>query len=154
MTRRTKIIAALAAVASVAGLGGAYAHYAYRGHGWHGWHQGRHHGFQSFACAADRGDRIESMIDRVHRDLALRPEQEAAWTALAQAVRDAVATLEGACAQPVGDDASARLARAEAMLDAGLSAVRAVRPSLDAFIAVLDEEQRRALDALALHRRG
>jgi len=50
--------------------------------------------------------------------------------------------------------AAASLERMEALMEAGLAALREIRPAFDALYAVLDDAQRKTLDGAFAHRAG
>ncbi|MDX1540727.1 MAG: Spy/CpxP family protein refolding chaperone [Geminicoccaceae bacterium] len=144
------------------GVAGAALHAGERhGGGFHaahfaGGHHGRGHGMMmGRMCSDQRAEWLDERIAVVESFVDFTPEQEPAWSALKESVRDgservgeACASLEGAEDGPVG-----RLARMETMLAAGLDVVQGVRPAFEDFYAVLDEDQQAALDRL-IERRG
>ncbi|MHA1113684.1 MAG: Spy/CpxP family protein refolding chaperone [Alphaproteobacteria bacterium] len=119
------------------------------------------------ACQGGGLDRIESVVENF---VSFTPEQDAAWKNLSAAMRAAHAERQAACETMRADDmrdggkgdeqreqarpatAPDRLARMESRLEAGVAAVRGIRPALDAFYATLNEDQREALDEMMGHR--
>jgi hypothetical protein len=161
MKRRHLIIGgAAAAVALALGLFGVKAgHYAAFAHGrnhdavhgaWHGggWHEGRHGGGMAHFCTDAGGERFDRMAQHIKSELAMTAAQEAAWDEFSEAWREGEKHLRAACdtAESERPGMDGLLARAEIQLDAGLGAVRAVRPAFEAFYATLDDTQRRTLD--------
>jgi hypothetical protein len=144
-TRRTKIVLAAAALAA-----GALPTLA-AGSSWHGgwgqgWGNGRHARHADW-CAAGGETRLGEGMALIEMHLALKPDQQHAWARLAEAVERSGRDLKAACASTAADTPAA-LARLETSIEAGLSAVRALRPPLDALYAQLDPAQRTRLDGL------
>lgn len=107
------------------------------------WHHGRDHGgMMERLCSERRSDWLDDRIDFVESFVDFTPEQEPAWVALTAAVRGGGERIGEACGalEAASDDPTGRLARAEVMLEAGLDAVRAVRPAFEDFYAVLDDD--------------
>ena len=97
-------------------------------------------------CSRTRLAFVESFVD-------FTAEQEPAWQQLTAAIRAGGAKVGEACAKLEALDTSAtapaRLARIELLLSTGLDIVQEVRPAFDQFYAVLDDDQKAALDKLA-----
>ena len=106
-----------------------------------------------------RSDWIEVRLGLVESFADFNPEQAEAWTQLTEAVRAGSTKVGAACAEfeaeGPAENAPERLARAEAMMAAGLGIVQELRPAFDDFYAVLDDEQKAALDRVVTkwHRR-
>jgi hypothetical protein len=129
-------------------------HGEYYGGGW-GHHEGfRHH--EMGPCGARGAYMIERMDRFVSRDLELNGTQEAAWKDVVDTADAARVKAKEACADQ--DDwkgtAPERLARAEAMMQAGLDAVHEVRPKFDAFYDTLTDRQKQRLDDMTVARHG
>lgn len=153
------VAAGIGGLAIAAGLGAAERFNA--GGDRHGWHHGWHHGaggggpMLGRLCSERRDDWLDGRIDLVESFVEFTPEQQPAWDALTVALRSGSERLGAACADLAGaerQDAGARLARLETMLQAGLDVVHTVRPAFDDFYAKLDDDQRAALDRLLEHR--
>ena len=122
-----------------------------------GWHHSRGQGpMMGRLCGDQRGAWLEDRIDLVESFVDFTPEQTPAWTALTEAARAGEARIGQTCEELDGasDDPVGRLARLETMLGAGLDVVRTVRPAFDDFYAVLEPNQRAALDRLIERRHG
>jgi hypothetical protein len=120
--------------------------------GWrHGWH-GRGHGrFAEHVCSDARDEILEDQLALVESFVDFTDEQEPAWQHLTAAIRAGSAKVGEACADLEAPDptASAHLARVELILSTGLDIVQQVRPAFEQFYAVLDDDQKTALDKLA-----
>jgi LTXXQ motif family protein len=138
-TRRTRI--AVAAVALAAVLPSLAA-----GASWHDWGRGRQGGSAGW-CQRGGSDRLAEGIALIEMQLALKPAQQDAWARVAEAVERVRRDLAGLCGGPVADVPSG-LARLETGIEAGLKAVRELRPHLEALYAVLEPGQRARLDGL------
>ncbi|MBM3532798.1 MAG: hypothetical protein FJX60_07165 [Alphaproteobacteria bacterium] len=143
-TRKTKI--ALAAAALAAGAVPTVAVGSSWHGGWGGWGQGRHARHADW-CAPAGEARLAEAMALIEMHLALRPDQQHAWARLSEAVAQAGQAVKIACSAPASDTPSA-LARLEAGMQAGLGALRALRPSLEALYTELDPDQRTRLDGL------
>jgi len=99
-------------------------------------------------CTAGEGEHFERIAAHIKPELELTAIQESAWNEFAAAWNTGEARLRESCdaADAAGDGAGNLLARAEIQLDAGLDAVRTVRPAFEDFYATLDNDQRRTLD--------
>lgn len=135
---------------------------AYRGHPFHGIsHYGnrrsgdRAHGFARL-CDTTHERRTAAVLAFVERTLDLRPDQRAAWTSLTDALRAAQKNIGAACtkAKRGGQNGSAvvSLANAETLTEAGLAAIRRVRPAFDAFHRALSADQKARLDRILSRR--
>jgi hypothetical protein len=119
--------------------------------GWrHGWHGGGHGRFAEFACSDARDEILEDRVAFVESFVDFTDEQEPAWQQLAAAVRAGSAKVGEACGELEAPDptAPAHLARVELILSTGLDIVQEVRPAFEQFYAVLDDDQKAALDKL------
>jgi hypothetical protein len=124
--------------------------------GWHG--HGRHHMARRL-CSDERDAWIEDKLELVESFVDFDDEQRPAWDALAEAVRAGSGRVGESCAgldlEALPASAPARLEQMELMLSTGLDVVREVRPAFEQFYAVLDDQQKAALDRLTTrHRDG
>ncbi|MBR0682915.1 hypothetical protein GXW74_20655 [Roseomonas eburnea] len=96
-------------------------------------------------------ERVEGGLAFLRAELRIRPDQEVAWTGFAGKIRDAAARYRAAVAQMPrpGAGLEGRLAAAEARLAAELARAQACREAAAALLPVLDDAQRRTVDALA-----
>ncbi len=132
--------------------GAILAHFSGRRHGWRRGHASGHRDL----CAGVRGRGVEDAIQLVEGIMDFTPEQAGAWQSLADALRSGGVKLDRACGDPgPGAEATAprTLAGLEAMLAAGLEAVRGARPAFEGFYAALSDKQRRAIDDFVSRRR-
>jgi hypothetical protein len=139
--RRTKIALAVAALAGVPTFAAASWHGGW-GQGWHGRHA-RHADW----CGGAGEARLGEAMTLIEMQLALRPDQQDVWARLAEAVERSSRELEAACGATAAT-APAAFARLEAGIEAGLKAIRELRPHVDALYAVLDPDQRARLDGV------
>ena len=119
--------------------------------GWHhSWHDGGRGRFAEFVCSDARDEILEDRVAFVESFVDFTNEQEPAWQQLAAAIRAGSAKVGEACAELEAPDptAPAHLARVELILSTGLDIVQQVRPAFEQFYAVLDDNQRTALDKL------
>lgn len=125
----------------------------------HGGHFGRHgHGHRlGRLCSERRDERLADLVGFVESFVDFTPEQSTAWSGLTTALDDGSKRIDAACTalEAAGrpETAPDRLARLETLLEAGLDAVREVRPAFEGFYATLDDQQKAAVDRLAMHRR-
>jgi LTXXQ motif family protein len=120
--------------------------------GWrHGWHGGARGRFAEFVCSDARDEILEERVAFVESFVDFTDEQEPAWQQLTAAIRAGSAQVAEACAELEAPDpnAPAHLARVELILSTGLDIVQQVRPAFEQFYAVLDADQKAALDKLA-----
>ncbi len=139
-TRRTKIAvtaAALAGVLPTLALGSS----------WHGGWGERRHARHADWCGTNGEARLGEAMTLIEMQLALKPDQQDAWARLAEAVERSGRDLKAACGTAAAD-VPGELRRLEAGIEAGLTAVRTVRPHLEALYVVLAPEQRARLDGL------
>lgn len=137
-----------------AGPGAEPAHFGGRHHGWSMGMRGR--GLRRL-CGARRDQRIEDMVALIQGFADFTPAQTDAWSKLIGAVRAGSASIGKACEEVRGagrpKTAPEKLARVEAMMATGLGVVQQVRPTFEAFYAVLSDKQRKAVDGLFLRDR-
>jgi hypothetical protein len=123
----------------------------------HGWRGGGHGRFAELVCSDARYEMLEDRLAFAESFVDFTPEQEPAWQQLTAAIRAGSAKVGEACTEFESLDtpatAPARLARVELMLSTGLDIVEGVRPAFEQFYAVLDDDQKAALDRLATHHR-
>lgn len=119
-------------------------------HGWHGGDRGR---FAEVVCSDARDQTLEDRLAFVESFVDFTDEQEPAWQQLTSAIRAGSARVGEACAEleAIDTTAPAHLARVELILSTGLDIVQQVRPAFERFYAVLDDDQKAALDKLASH---
>jgi hypothetical protein len=120
--------------------------------GWrHGRHGGGHGRFAEHVCSDAHDEILEDRLAFVESFVDFTDEQQPAWQQLTAAIRAGSAKVGEACAEleAIDTTAPAHLARVELMLSTGLDIVREVRPAFEQFYAVLDHDQKTALDKLA-----
>lgn len=116
----------------------------------------RHHG-GGFAhlCQGDHGAMLAAVIIYLERRLDPNETQAEAFARLTDALRSGAATLAAGCFETEAPeqraDAPSSLAATEAMLAAGLEALRTIRPAFDMLYAMLDARQREVLDEVLAH---
>lgn len=124
------------------------------------WHGGGH-GPGRFAerlCSDERDTMLDDRLSFVESFARFTPEQQPAWQQLTATVRAGSAEVGEACVEfetlQEEPNAPARMAQAELVLGTALGIVQEVRPAFDDFYAVLDDDQKAALDKMAnRHRR-
>ena len=125
------------------------------GHRWGG-RGGQARAFEHI-CGEERGERLDQMIGFIETFVDFTPEQAGAWQGLVDALRNGSDTVGESCASltPLPADATApeRLAQIELVATTGLDVLREVRPAFDRLYAVLDDDQKEALDGLINRRR-
>jgi LTXXQ motif family protein len=111
----------------------------------------RHGGIPSLAqmCGDDRSDVAGLPIDQIQQAIQPNEGQRAALDDLANASIQAAAAIRAACPTRVVLTAPGRLAAMQQRLEAMTSGVALVRPPLDKFYGLLDDEQKARLNALA-----
>jgi LTXXQ motif family protein len=120
--------------------------------GWrHGWHGGGRGRFAEHVCSDARDEILEERLAFVESFVDFTDEQEPAWQQLTAAIRAGSAKVGEACAELEAPDttATAHFARVELILSTGLDIVQEVRPAFEQFYAVLDDDQKAALDKVA-----
>ncbi len=124
------------------------------GHRWGG--RGQARAFER-VCGEERDERLTQMITFIESFVDFTPEQVGAWQGLVEALRSGSDTVGASCANltPLPEDATApeRLAQVELVATTGLDVLRQVRPAFDTLYAVLDDDQKAALDGLINRRR-
>lgn len=170
MTSRTKFILAGLAAATV-GLTAASA-IAHRGHHWDGFHKGRHFGHggsigfldRSFSspgrspfCRSNSAEFTDVMLVRLEHRLKISDDQKSSFDTFKTATRNAVEKLREGCPEGRrGRGANAdgerkrpspvdRLARRQMQLESSLEALKVYRPAVEAFYAVLTDDQKKTL---------
>jgi LTXXQ motif family protein len=103
-------------------------------------------------CGDDAGEVATLPIDQIRQTVQLSDEQRTALDDLATASIDAAQTIRAACPMQAGLTASARLAAMQQRVEAMISAVARIRPPLEKFYELLDDEQKGRLAALAEQR--
>lgn len=141
-TRKNRIaLAAAALVGAVPAIAAASWH-----GGWQGWGHGRHARHQHDWCAGGEA-RLGEAMALIEMQLVLKPVQQDAWARLAEAVEKTGRDLKAACGATAADTPS-EFRRLEAGIEAGLAAVRTIRPHLEVLYAALEPDQRARLDGL------
>jgi len=100
-------------------------------------------------CGDDSRDVAGLPIDQIQQAIQPNEAQRAALDDLANASIQAAATIRAACPTRVVLTAPSRLAAMQQRLEAMISGVALVRPALDKFYGLLDDEQKARLNALA-----
>ena len=119
--------------------------------GWrHGWHGGGHGRFAEHVCSDARDEILDERLAFVESFVDFTDVQEPAWQQLTAAIHAGSAKVGEACAELEAPDptAPAHFARVELILSTGLDIVEGVRPAFEQFYAVLDDDQKAALDKL------
>jgi hypothetical protein len=92
------------------------------------------------------GERIPAWSDwpteQISRQVVVDPSQQTALDELKSATARAVQILQSACPSEVANTPLGRMQAIESRLDTMLQAVRTIRPALDAFYNVLNDEQK------------
>jgi hypothetical protein len=122
--------------------------------GWrHGWHGGGRGRFAELVCSDARDEMLEDRVAFVESFVDFTDEQQPAWQQLTAAIRAGSARVGEACVEVEALDtpetAPGHLGRLELILSTGLEIVQEVRPAFEQFYAVLDDDQKAALDKLA-----
>jgi hypothetical protein len=104
-------------------------------------------------CGDDSRDVAGLPIEQIQQAIQPNEAQRAALDDLANASIQAAQTIRSACPTHVVLTASGRLMVMQQRIEAMISAVALVRPSLEKFYALLDDEQKALLNALAEDRR-
>ena len=100
-------------------------------------------------CGDDSRDVTDLPIDQIQNAIQPNDVQRAALDDLANASIDAAQTIRAACPTQVVSTAPGRLAAMQQRIEAMISAVANVRPPLEKFYGLLDDEQKARLNALA-----
>src|SRR6516164_4279290 len=112
--------------------------------------RGRRHGrIISFAsmCGDAKDDAATAAVDQIRQVIQLNEEQSAALDDLAGASVEAAKIVRAVCPGEVAATAALRLAAMQQRLEAMVSAVARVRPALERFYELLDDEQKGKLEA-------
>lgn len=126
----------------------AWAHSKSASHGiWSSHGSGHMNGIGHF-YAAKEGAQFDKLAAYLKPKLKLNDVQETAWMDFAAVWRESETDLRQSCdgADNSPEGMGGLFARAEVQLDAGLTAVRKLRPAFERFHATLDAEQKRILD--------
>lgn len=145
-TRRNRIAVAAAVLVGAAPTIAAASWHG----GWQGWGHGRHARHQHGWCAGSDA-RLGEAMALVEMQLALTPQQQDAWARLAEAVEKTGRDLKAACGTAAGD-VPGEFRRLEAGIEAGLVAVRTIRPHLETLYSALAPDQRARLEGLLKRR--
>lgn len=108
----------------------------------------------SGTCNAEQSTATVWPGDLIERNVKPTDAQQAGLKVLQNATANAADILKSSCAPQDALTPPARLAAAEAKLDAMLQAIQAVRPALDNFYGSLTDEQKAAFDAIGPARNG
>ncbi len=100
-------------------------------------------------CGDDSRDVAGLPIDQIQNAIQPNDAQRAALDDLANASVKAAQTIHAACPTQVASTAPGRLAAMQQRIEAMISAVEMVRPPLEKFYGLLDDEQKARLNALA-----
>jgi hypothetical protein len=100
-------------------------------------------------CGDDSRDVADLPIDQIQNAILPNDVQRAALDDLANASIHAAQTIRAACPTQVVSTAPGRLAAMQQRIEAMISAVTSVRPPLERFYGLLDDEQKTRLNALA-----
>jgi hypothetical protein len=99
-------------------------------------------------CGQDSRDIAGLPIDQIQKAISPNDAQRAALDDLANASVKAAQDIRAACPSQIALTAPARLAAMQARIEAMISAVGVVRPPLEKFYALLDDDQKARLNAL------
>jgi hypothetical protein len=100
-------------------------------------------------CADDSRDAAGLPIDQIQQAIQPNEAQRAALDELGNASIQAAQTIRAACPTQVASTAPGRLAAMQQRIEAMISAVALMRPPLEKFYGLLDDEQKARLNALA-----
>ena len=100
-------------------------------------------------CGDDSRDVAGLPIDQIQQAIQPNEGQRAALDELANASIQAAQSIRSACPTQVASTAPGRLAAMQQRVEAMISAVALMRPSLEKFYGVLDDEQKARFNALA-----
>ena len=111
----------------------------------------RHDRLPSLAqmCADDSRDAAGLPIDQIQQAIQPNEAQRAALDELGNASIQAAQTIRAACPTQVAATAPGRLAAMQQRIESMISAVASMRPPLEKFYGLLDDEQKTRLNALA-----
>jgi hypothetical protein len=116
--------------------------------------QGTASNYLTKLCGADSPDIIGLPVDEVRQAIQLNDEQRAALDDLANALEKATQDIKAVCPTDFTLTAPGRLAAMQRRLEAMIAGVATVQPLLEKFYALLDDEGKARLTALADERRG
>ena len=108
------------------------------------WMLGRH-GFGT--CGPAVSGFVEWRTERLVEDIKLSDSQRAKFEEFKAASVKAADTMRAACQQDIPGTIIGRAEAMEKRMDAMLQAIRATRPTLEAFYATLDEDQKSKLNS-------
>ena len=113
--------------------------------------RGRHDRVPSVAkmCGDDSRDVAALPIDQIQQAIQPNEAQRAALDELANASIQAAQTIRSACPTQVASTAPGRLAAMQQRIEAMISGVALMRPPLEKFYSLLDDEQKARFNALA-----
>ena len=112
--------------------------------------RGRRHGriiSVASMCGDAKDDAATAAVDQIRQVIQLNEEQGAALDDLAGASVEAAKIVRAVCPGEVAATAALRLAAMQQRLEAMVSAVARVRPTLERFYELLDDEQKGKLEA-------
>src|SRR3954465_5831455 len=109
--------------------------------------------FEVSICGNDSRDVAGIPVDQIEQAIQPNEAQRAALDDLANASIQAARTIRSACPTHVVLTASGRLLAMQQRIEAMISAVALVRPPLEKFYGLLDDEQKARFNALAEDRR-
>ena len=107
-----------------------------------------------FLCNPRSVGMAEWRIARIESGIKLTDAQKAALAGLRSASAKAAETISATCAEPVPAKSTERMALMEKRVEAGLQAIKLVRPAFEAFYGTLDDQQKARLDAIGPRRWG
>jgi hypothetical protein len=112
---------------------------------------GRHNRLPAVAqmCGDDSRDVAALPIDQIQQAIQPNEAQRAALDDLANASIKAAQTIRSACPTQVASTAPGRLAAMQQRIEAMISGVALMRPPLEKFYSLLDDEQKARFNALA-----
>ena len=100
-------------------------------------------------CDLDGSEGVDLSVDRIRQVVQPDEEQRAALDDFAKASNQAARTIRAACPTRVALTAAGRLAATQERIETLISAVAQMRPPLEKFYELLDDEQKGRLNALA-----
>ena len=107
-----------------------------------------------FMCNPRSAGLAEWRMKRIETVIQPNDSQRAALADLRAASSKAAEAIAATCAKPVPDTSAERLALMEQRLETMLTAVKTVRPAFDKLYSLLNDEQRKRLDAAGPRRWG
>lgn len=110
-----------------------------------------HHGTEGpvgfrLSMFCGEGTRLERMFDRLEERLKPIDAQKVAFADMKSATKTAAQRVKSSCPIEAPRNAPERLAMLEKRLEAGLDAVRTIRPAMDSFYATLSDEQKATIN--------